>query len=77
MPSYELWKVLLDENKRLKYDVGNLGYKIKNQRQEINNLLKENTKLKELLKECRERLIYCTISTQDVQAKINQVLGEE
>ena len=32
-------------------------------------------KLKKLLKECKERLIYCTISTQDVQAKINQVLA--
>lgn len=33
-------------------------------------------KLKKLLKECKERLIYCTISTQDIQAKINQMLGE-
>lgn len=39
-------------------------------------LKQENAKLKELLKECKERLIYCTISTQEVQAKINQVLGE-
>ena len=39
--------------------------------------LEENTRFKKLLKECKERLIYCTISTQDVQAKINQVLGEE
>lgn len=43
---------------------------------EIVNTAKENAQLKELLKECRERLIYCTISTQDVQAKINQVLAD-
>ena len=56
VPSYELWKavheqwkVLLEENKRLKHDVGNLGYKIKNQRKEIDNRLKENTKLKETI----------------------------
>ena len=36
------------------HSVGNLGYKIKNQRHEINNRLKEIDKLKELLKECRE-----------------------
>ena len=35
-------------------NVGNLGYKIKNQRHEINNRLKEIDKLKKLLKECRE-----------------------
>lgn len=33
-------------------------------------------KLKKLLKECKERLIYCTISTQDVQSKIDQVLAD-
>lgn len=38
---------LLDDNKRLKHDVGNLGYKIKNQRHEIDNRLKEIEKLKE------------------------------
>lgn len=35
------------------HSVGNLGYKIKNQRHEINNRLKEIDKLKELLKECK------------------------
>ena len=30
--------------------------------------------LKELLKECKERLIYCTISTHDVQTKIDEAL---
>ena len=44
---------LLDDNKRLKHDVGNLGYKIKNQRHEIDNRLKEIEKLKELLKESK------------------------
>lgn len=48
-------KDLIEEIKRLKYDVGNFGYKIKNQRHEINNRLKENQKLKELLKECKQR----------------------
>lgn len=47
---------LLDDNKRLKHDVGNLGYKIKNQRHEIDNRLKEIEKLKELLKWCRDEL---------------------
>lgn len=42
---------LFDDNKRLKHDVGNLGYKIKNQQHEIDNRLKEIEKLKELLKE--------------------------
>lgn len=41
------------------------------------NLQTQNAQLKELLKECKERLIYCTISTHDVQAKINQALGED
>lgn len=35
------------------HSVGNLGYKIKNQRHEINNRLKEIDKLKELLRECK------------------------
>lgn len=37
-------------------------------------VIEENAQLKELLKECKERLIYCTISTHDVQAKIDEVL---
>lgn len=40
------------------HSVGNLGYKIKNQRHEINNRLKEIDKLKELLKECKANLIH-------------------
>ena len=52
VPSYDEWQLMQDDNKRLKHDVGNLGYKIKNQRHEIDNRLKEIEKLKELLKEC-------------------------
>lgn len=40
------------------HSVGNLGYKIKNQRHEINNRLKEIDKLKELLKRCRDFINY-------------------
>jgi hypothetical protein len=43
---------LVEENKRLKHDVGNLGYRIKNQRKEIEKLIKQNAKLKRLLTEC-------------------------
>ncbi|MBQ6349829.1 MAG: hypothetical protein IJI42_02730 [Methanobrevibacter sp.] len=56
VPSYEEWQLMQDDNKRLKHDVGNLGYKIKNQRHEIDNRLKEIEKLKELLKWCRDEL---------------------
>jgi len=35
IPGYEQLKKFIEENKRLKHDVGNLGYKIKNQRHEI------------------------------------------
>ena len=52
VPTFEKWKAKLEENKRLKHDVGNLGYKIKNQRHEIDNRSKEIKKLKEFLKEC-------------------------
>jgi ribosomal protein S20 len=89
VPSYEKWQEKLEENKRLKHDVGNLGYKIKNQRHEIDNRLKEIEKLKELLKECinyvdkyvafsvvqgnEER----KVKSKELLTKINQVLGEE
>ena len=36
------------------HSVGNLGYRIKNQRHEINNRLKEIDKLKKLLKDLRD-----------------------
>lgn len=77
-------KDLIDEIKRLKYDVGNLGYKIKNQRHEINNRLKENNKLKELLEECGIFLdvhrkedgdvIINNVSTSQMIDKINEAL---
>ena len=54
VPSYEEWQLMQDDNKRLKHDVGNLGYKIKNQRKEIERQIAQNAQLKELLKECRE-----------------------
>lgn len=64
---YKHYLVVIEENQQLKtqiaklteivgvlpsnHSVGNLGYKIKNQRHEINNRLKEIDKLKELLKQ--------------------------
>lgn len=39
--------------------------------------LEENTKLKELLKECQSKLNYCTRETYELQTKINQALGED
>lgn len=85
VPSYEEWQAKLEENKRLKHDVGNLGYKIKNQRHEIDNRLKEVDKLKGLLKECREVIKnvdtyygnYDSTNGYLVITKIAQVLGEE
>ena len=56
VPSYEEWQAKLEENKRLKHDVGNLGYKIKNQRKEIERQIAQNAKLKELLKEIRQQI---------------------
>ena len=54
VPSYDEWQLMQDDNKRLKHDVGNLGYKIKNQRKEIERQIAQNAQLKELLKECVE-----------------------
>lgn len=71
------------------HSVGNLGYKIKNQRHEINNRLKEIDKLKELLKEClneihelaeiqdnRSVTIYNFLSAELI-TKIDNVIGEK
>ena len=67
-------------------DVGNLCYKIKNQRHEINNRLKEIDKLKELLKECKpyvirnvvftsmNRVKEVDLETNDLLTKIDEVL---
>lgn len=35
---------------------------------------KEISRLKDLLKECREKLKYCTRETYDLETKINEVL---
>lgn len=43
----------------------------------MQSLEKENTKLKELLKECKSKLNYCTRETYELQTKINQALGED
>ena len=77
VPSYEQWQAKLEENKRLKHDVGNLGYKIKNQRHEIDNRLKEINTLKELLKECKHIMSIEKDKLCKLLTKINQVLGEE
>ena len=69
VPSYQEWQAKDKENQQLKtqiaklteivgvlplnHSVSNLGYKIKNQRHEINNRIKEIDKLKELLRECK------------------------
>lgn len=53
VPSYDEYIKLIEENKRIKHDVGNLGYKIKNQRKEIEKQIEQNAQLKELLKECK------------------------
>lgn len=67
---------LVEENKRLKHDVGNLGYKIKNQRHEIDNRLKEIEKLKELLKECEEKILLMDFDSIKIEIlqKIDEVL---
>ena len=70
VPSFDEWQEYKDANDSM-FDT------IKMLNKDNYKLEEENTKLKSLLKECKERLIYCTISTHDVQAKINQVLGEE
>lgn len=76
VPSYEQWQAKLEENKRLKHDVGNLGYKIKNQRHEIDNRLKEIEKLKELLKRIKDYLPEYT-TPMTLLAEIDELLGEE
>ena len=72
------WMVGMEkENKRLKHDVGNLGYKIKNQRHEIDNRLKEIKQLKELLKECKIPLeVYNEMfgNKEELLTKIDEVL---
>ena len=84
VPSYELWKavheqwkVLLEENTKLKETISNDIFLIKSRDSEI-------VKLKELLKECAKgfskvrsaNLIY-PIELDELRDEIDQVLGEE
>lgn len=67
------------ENKRLKHDVGNLGYKIKNQRHEIERQIAQNAQLKELLKECKTPLeVYNEMfgNKEELLTKIDEVQDE-
>ena len=73
VPSYDEWKLMLDDNKRLKHDVGNLGYKIKNQRKEIERQIAQNAQLKELLKEVKDYLPEFE-TPMDILAKIDEAL---
>lgn len=77
---------LVDDNKRLKHDVGNLGYKIKNQRKEIERQIAQNAQLKDLLKECRPYIalytennkhIGFTPETANLLQQIKEVLNEK
>lgn len=56
------------------HQIGNLGYKIKNQRHEINNRLKENERLRELLRECLQRIPQHPINLKFLE-KIQEALG--
>lgn len=47
VPSYDEYMIFINDNKRLKHDIGNLGYKIKNQRKEIEKQIEQNAQLKE------------------------------
>lgn len=79
VPSYEEWQLMQDDNKRLKHDVGNLGYKIKNQRKEIERQIAQNAQLKELLKECQNMIAFKhEVYEEDALIKeIDEVLGEK
>lgn len=60
------------------HSVGNLGYKIKNQRHEINNRLKEIDKLKELLREVRDAwVIYKPYDRHQLCERIDNAIGEK
>ena len=77
VPSYEEWQASENYIDYLKQCISVYESKDKQATETsiaYNELLEENEKLKELLKECKERLIYCTISTHDVQTKIDEVL---
>lgn len=77
VPSYEQWQAKLEENTKLKTE--NKWYS-----EQLNEAVKQNDKLKELLKECSElmdntKVINIDVYMQrkkDVLNSINQVLGE-
>lgn len=88
VPSYSEHIKLDKDNQRLKHEVGNLGYKIKNQRKEIEKQIEQNTQLKDLLKECKQWFDWYHIDTEtgkeyieswlkkghEIHKKINEVL---
>ena len=82
---HKLISELNKENKRLKHDVGNLGYKIKNQRKEIERQIAQNAQLKELLKKCSYKINWRTKTgnkpsdeeKQKLFDEISQVLGDK
>lgn len=87
VPSFEEYQKLLSDqlaknegveiNAELEAENTKLKTENKWYSEQLHEAVKQYDNFKALLKECRERLIYCTISTHDVQAKINQVLGED
>lgn len=54
LPSYDEWMNTQKEIQKKAYELGNLGYKIKNQRKEIERQIAQNAQLKELLKRVNE-----------------------
>ncbi len=61
------------ENRRME-NYKNQSYRIKNQRHEINNRLKENERLRELLRECLQRIPQHPINLKFLE-KIQEALG--
>ena len=45
--------------------------------EDAQKLRKENQQLKELLKECKEKLKYCVRETYELQTKIDNAIGEK
>ena len=70
VPSYDEWKRILHYARKYEFEYTSCAM-------DYENLKEENTKLKELLKECQSKLNYCTRETYELQTKISQVLGED
>ena len=68
VPSYDEWQRIFHYASKYEHEYTSCAMDYENSKQ-------ENAQLKDLLKECKERLIYCTISTHDVQTKIDEVLN--